>query len=383
MAPLAAAGVLCAAAAAGAEPAESAAATAQAARARGIAWLLEHQNPDGSWGTFESARPFNIYLGSTASHRAFRDASSAIAMMALIAPAAEDPAVAAALDRAAGYFIEHSPVQRATVDVTYNTWTHTYIVQALARLLQTNRLPARTDALRARLELELERLLAGRQSDGGWGYYTYALRLGGGIARDRTTSFNTASALLALREAREAGLTIEPGVLRDAVRLLAALRLPNGAYAYDAGALLRAGHPVNLPQGSLGRSQPCNLALYHHDAGVSRADLEAGLRRMREEHRFLRIARGRPIPHEAYYSNAGYYYYYGHFHAAEVIRVLPPDARAPWRAWLDAVLAADQNPDGSWFDFPIYGYGRAYATGFAVLALEPDAAAPASIPTPR
>jgi hypothetical protein len=33
-------------------------------------------------------------------------------------------------------------------------------------------------------------------------------------------------------------------------------------------------------------------------------------------------------------------------------------------------MAIDQNRDGSWFDYPLYGYGFAYATGFAMRTLE-------------
>ena len=33
-------------------------------------------------------------------------------------------------------------------------------------------------------------------------------------------------------------------------------------------------------------------------------------------------------------------------------------------------LGSIQGEDGSWPDFPMYGYGHAYGTSFAVLALE-------------
>ena len=33
-------------------------------------------------------------------------------------------------------------------------------------------------------------------------------------------------------------------------------------------------------------------------------------------------------------------------------------------------MRLDQNPDGSWFDYPLYGYGFAYATGYAMRTLQ-------------
>lgn len=52
---------------------ESMGTVGRAALDRGVRWLIDHQNPDGSWGSFESARPMEIYLGTVASHRAFKD----------------------------------------------------------------------------------------------------------------------------------------------------------------------------------------------------------------------------------------------------------------------------------------------------------------------
>ena len=36
--------------------------TAVEAQDAAVAWMIEHQNPDGSWGTIDASRPYQIYL---------------------------------------------------------------------------------------------------------------------------------------------------------------------------------------------------------------------------------------------------------------------------------------------------------------------------------
>jgi hypothetical protein len=77
------------------------------------------------------------------------------------------------------------------------------------------------------------------------------------------------------------------------------------------------------------------------------------------------------MPHEAYYRNSGYYYFFGHYYCARVLQLCPPgDRRDELVRWLAEQMFIDQNRDGSWFDYPLYGYGFAYATGFAMRTLE-------------
>ncbi len=341
---------------------------ARAPRERGIAWLVANQNEDGSWGSFESARSREIYLGTQASHRAFRDATSALATMALVEPAGRDAAARAALERAVGYLVATEPSRRVNSDTFYNVWTHTYLVAAAAETLRSGVLPHREAALRELLEREVRLLLAARGADGGWGYYDFAHHMAT-PSGNHTTSFNTASALLALEAAAAAGVETPPEVIREAVAVVQRLRLPSGAYVYGTYAQLRPAATFNMVPGSLARSQPCNLALHRFGGGVSIEEVEQGLRQLREEHRYLQIGLGRPAPHEAYYQNSGYYYLYGHYYAGRAIERLPEPSRSEFRAWLHEVLAGVQNPDGSWLDFPLYGYGHAYGTAYAVLAL--------------
>ena len=77
----------------------------------------------------------------------------------------------------------------------------------------------------------------------------------------------------------------------------------------------------------------------------------------------------RPIPHESWYSISGYFYLYGHAYAAYVLESLPQEQQAPlWPALVDAVMHCRQ-PDGSFWDYPLYSYHKPYGTAFALIAL--------------
>lgn len=345
------------------------------AHAHGVKFLVQSQNPDGSWGTFESARPGEIYLDNLSSHRAFRQATSALCLLALRKPAAGDPAAAVALDKGLQYVLKDSYAGRASGSTFYDTWAHTYLVQALAALHQEPRLTDQRSAIRDLLERELK-LLAERQSaDGGWAYYDFgytAARPTGNMS----TSFNTAAALVAMHDAANASVPVDPSIIHDALMCLERLRLPSGAFVYGTYAQFNPAAGYNKVKGSLGRSQSCNLALWLHQRNITQEELIEGLAHLRNEHHFIEIGKGRPYPHEAWYFTAGYYFMFGHYYAARVISQLQdPAQRAEYRQWMLETMTRLQDPDGSWFDFPLYGYHKAYGTAFGLLALQACGAA--------
>ena len=150
------------------------------------------------------------------------------------------------------------------------------------------------------------------------------------------------------------------------------LRQRNPDFSYDYGEYLkyRPMLPVNRPGGSLGRSQACNLAMrLWGDPRVTDEVLRTWLDRLFARNLWLDLGRKRPIPHESWFQVAGYFFYYGHYYAALCIEQLPAAERPPYRDQLAHVLLGVQEPDGSWWDFPLYDYHQQYGTAFALMSL--------------
>lgn len=331
--------------------------------------MIDNQNPDGSWGTIDSSRPYQIYLDTQASHDAFGEATSALGVMSLIEPSRTNPAAEAALRRGVEHLLETPVVGKASGNTFYDIWTHTYMLSAMCRLIDDERFAGDRDRIAKTLEQELLTLKHRQAIDGGWGYYdfSYILEHPSG---EQSTSFNTASVLLALDEARDLGFEIDMDMVNDGIKCIERMRLPSGAYVYGTYAQYRPQAPYNMVKGSLGRSQPCNLALHEWGRDISVEQMARGVETLMRDHHYIEIGRGRKVPHEAYYSTSGYYYFYGHYYAGLVIELLDGPQRTELATWLQDLLVEVQDKPGSWFDYPLYGYGHPYATAYAILALQ-------------
>jgi hypothetical protein len=76
------------------------------------------------------------------------------------------------------------------------------------------------------------------------------------------------------------------------------------------------------------------------------------------------------VPHEAYYANAGYFYFFGHYYAALAINELPQTERESWHAKLRPHLVKCQYDDGSTSDFLHSRYDILASTAYAAMALD-------------
>jgi len=87
------------------------------------------------------------------------------------------------------------------------------------------------------------------------------------------------------------------------------------------------------------------------------------------EHR-LDYGRKKPVPHESTFKIAGYFYYFGIYYFTEAAQNLPEDKQHEFAKALARIILTRQEKDGSWWDYPLYDYGQAYGTGYALMALK-------------
>ena len=334
---------------------------------KGVDFLLGSQNGDGSWGKPGPTKRVNIYLPVPSGHHAMRAACTALAVDALRAVNREDARAARA--RGADWLLANlGDVKRVAPRSLYNIWTHAYALGALVRLREDGGFWQRTAYNRA-IRHEIAQLVRYESVNGGWGYYDFYYRtVQPGSA---STSFLNATVLIALRDAADAGFSVPPDLVEGALRETLKQRNGDGTFMYSGRFTWWPAHEVARRPGSLGRSQVCNLALRRWQIGdITDAEIANWLDNLLQRNGWLEIGIKRPIPHEAWFQVAGYFYYYGHYYAADCIRLLPLERQEYYRHRLAATVLAHQERDGSWWDFPMYGYHQAYGTAFALMTLQ-------------
>lgn len=337
---------------------------------RGVDFLITSQNPNGSWGSALRTKGLNIYAPVPGAHDGYRLATTALGIWAILDVQDTRPEVIAALDKAEEHLFEQLPrVKRSSADVLYNVWAHAYGIQALVRMRA--RFP--DDAERIQRIDDLIRHQIGELGkyesvDGGWGYYDF--RTGSQRPGASSLSFTAATVLVALAEARDIGIDSPEPMVKRAIDSIKRQQKPDFTYLY--GEYLKAApmRDINRPEGSLGRSQVCNLALrMWGDEEITDEVVKVWLDWLFAKNGWFDIARKKPVPHESWYAISGYFFYYGHLYAAMCIEELPAEERRYFQDHEASIILALQEKDGSWWDYPLYDYHQQYGTAMALLSL--------------
>lgn len=342
-----------------------------AARAadRAIDFLVARQRRDGSWGanapesTLEPGYALETYF-------AWKMASHGLVCLAL-ATAPETPERREAFEAAVRWLCTYRlPVRDSDWDIDF-VWTALYGFVSTSELLDDRRLAGEEwqELLRGRCQQFLDVLVKHQALSGGWAYYDDPPF---DVVPTWATSFCTALVLPALAKARERGLELPEEVVPRALRYLVRCALPNGAYSYDLDPVTRLDgiEHINLIQGSLGRTQVANWARRRlGDKKVTDEVLREGLEQFFRHRAFLDHVRTRPIPHEGFHANAGYFYFFAHHYAAKVINELPEAEREGWHARLRPHLVKTQWESGGACDFLDAPYTVNAGTSFLILAL--------------
>jgi hypothetical protein len=336
---------------------------------RGVDFLVGYQNPDGSWGNPTRTKGLNIYAPVPGAHHAFRTATTAMCIMALIESGSETPEVKMSLGRAEQWLLTYLPrLRRATPTAIYNIWGHAYSIQALVRMHRRHDDAAMRERLVELIESQFDLLDRYESVDGGWGYYDF--RLGTKKPASSSISFVNATVLVAFHDAKSIGVDPPEKNVNKAIAALIRQRKPDFSYLYGEYLKDRPMRGINRPGGSLGRSQACNIALrVWGDKKITDEVLDTWLHRLFARNGWLSIGRKRPIPHEAWFQVAGYFYYYGHYYAALCIEDLPTEQRGIFQAHMAQTIIPKQEKDGSWWDYPLYDYHQPYGTAFVLMTL--------------
>lgn len=340
---------------------------------KGVAFLVADQNKNGSWGSARQTKGLNIYAPVPGAHHAFRTAVTAMAVSALIESGmAEEPGdESEALKKGVDYLLEELPkVRRASADTMYNVWTHAYGLEALAKLHERETDSARKEKLREVMRSQIDLLQRYESVDGGWGYYDF--RVGTVKPASSSNSFVSATVLVALYDLGSIPeVKFPPEIVDRALVSINRQRKEDNTYLYKESHWMRPAYEINLPAGSLGRTQACNYALHlWGDETISVEVIDEWLSRLWKRNGWLDIGRKRPVPHEAWFAIAGYFYYYGHYYAGRSLTLLPDDLRARHAESLANTIMALQESDGSWWDYPLYSYHQPYGTAYAILTLD-------------
>ncbi len=343
----------------------------EASIGRGIDFLLRLQKHDGSWGDAHRSKDENSYTPTPEGFNANCCAVTSMCVEALWESGNRTPAVMAAIDRGEKWMRENLPkLRRSSTDVLYNNWAHPYAIQSLVTMYRAKPDDAeRKKWIRELIVQQIGMLQRFEAVDGGWGYYdfTYHTQQSASL----TCSFTSATVLVALHRAQEIGIEVPRKMVDRAIASILRQQKPDLSYLYGEYLHWRPEHPVNRPQGSLGRTQACNLALRLWDGDKRLTDdiFIACLDRLFGRELWLDMGRKRPIPHESYFAVAAYFFYYGHYYAALCIETLPPEQRAPLQQQLAHILVSLQETDGSWWDYPMFNYHQQYGTAFGIMSL--------------
>jgi hypothetical protein len=341
---------------------------------RGVDYLVGKQNPDGSFGGPQRTKGLNIYAPLPGAHDAFLAGASGLALAGLVDAQDPRPEVKKSIELAEKWAFDKLPqLRRADTTTTYNAWGHAYGLRAITRLYQSAANdPARQSSLKNLAQQQIE--LANRYEDlnGGWGYLDIYDGLHTQKPSGITTSFTSATVLLAMKEAEKTmGVKLDQKIITSTLASIRLQQFPDFTYAYSHGHHLAPQGEINRRNGSLARSQACNAALrVFEDPKMTSEVLSTWGDNFIEFEPWLDHGRKKPVPHESTFKISGYFYFYGVYYFTESAKHLPIEKQRDLAKKLARIILTRQEKDGSWWDYPLYDYHQPYGTGYCLMALK-------------
>ncbi|NOT31070.1 MAG: hypothetical protein HOP15_11535, partial [Planctomycetes bacterium] len=345
-----------------APPARPSKTKANSAIAGALGWLGAERRADGSW-----IDPSELEGGQSA-RNSISVAVDVLAARALLAHRAHRPvdlgretnlALAAA---SASLAVRNS----APTYMTYEVWSDALALELVVDLLEAGAGPADKGAeLRALGSALAEALAARQRTNGGWSYFQAATLEEGATKLEQSISFVTATVVLALTRALDAGVEFDEEMLEHGLDALEATRSEAGVFAYMLWSFQTRAPDEGKPAEAAGRAPLCELALLRG----GRSDVQrmhAAVEQFFEHSAALAREAGKALMHSGPEGQGCHYVLYDFASAARAIAALPAAEQKPYRARLLALLDATRRTDGAFFDTPVLG--PASGTALALLA---------------
>ena len=291
---------------------------------RGLAYLVEQQHPEGAFGSG------TVYQSNVA--------VTSLAGLALVA-SGDTPGrgrYGKQVDLAIDYLLSQSHPSGyvvASESMSHGPmYGHGFSTLFLAEVYGM----AHQQRLRDALEKAVRLIVNSQQKEGGWRYYP--------DSQDADISV-TVCQVMALRAARNCGLTVPKQTIERSVAYVKQCQNPDGGYRYQLARRAESQFP---------RSAAAVVALY--SAGIYEGrEIDRGLQYLTQFQ-----PRGAGVRYESHY-------YYGHYYAVQVMWQAGGEY---WMQWYPAIrdeLLRKQLPDGRWPDNTIC---PEYATAMACLILQ-------------
>lgn len=286
---------------------------------RGLEWLARKQEKDGSFG---SESQYGRHVGITA-----------LACMAFVSEGSVPGRGRYAKNVEAGLdFILNSASEQSglvAAETSYGPmYGHGFATLFLGEMFGMSRRPD----LKEKLQKAVTLIVRTQNDKGGWRYHP--------VRADADLSV-TICQVMALRSARNAGITVPKETIDRAIQYVRESQNPDGGFRYM----------LDSTGSMFARSAAGVAALYY--AGVhDDAAIRKGLAYL------MKFLPGR-APEQTHY-------FYGHYYAAQVMYLAGGDY---WRKWWPAVrdeLLVKQNPEGFWQGQA----GDEYGTAMALIILQ-------------
>ncbi|MCZ6787172.1 MAG: hypothetical protein O7E54_08410 [Planctomycetota bacterium] len=339
----------------------------QTAIETGVQFLVKNQNKNGSFGRRTVGRNYELWCHVPGGHQAFQAATTGLCYMGMNGASYQPPESRKAQAKTLAWLVKNARVKRPFPEQFYNVWAFGYGLRALCQALRNDAEGASEKEIRATANAIVKACEIYQSPDGGWGYLDFKVPA---YKPSWSTPFTTATIMIALHEAKQVDIEVPDSMIQKAVRLMHRFRTPDGNYVYSIDWKWRPKGLINRPQGSLMRNPGSNLSLYFDDpAFMTQKKLRHSMEDMVKYHRFAIAGLRRPRPHESWYAVSGYFYLYGHQYAAMVLEHMSKeDQKRFWPTVVRGTLKTRQL-DGSYWDYPTYGYHKFYGTGYALMIM--------------